>query len=113
MKHRKPRPRGLSAQVLRTATTTALLAHLQRLTAADFPAGYHRRDREARIVRDELARRHRADLDARPGTACPGPHRSIPNPSAWLLPSTPNHRAQRTRHRCRTPIRDRSRHGVT
>jgi len=72
MKHRRPHPRGLSAQVLRTATTTALLAHLQRLTAADFPAGYHRRAREARIVRDELARRYRADLDARPRHSVPG-----------------------------------------
>ncbi|GAA1872215.1 hypothetical protein [Brevibacterium marinum] len=72
MTHRRPHPRGLSAQGLRTATTTALLAHLQRLKAADFPAGHHRRDREARTVADELARRHRADLDARPRHSVPG-----------------------------------------
>lgn len=72
MSHRKRRSQGLSGEVLRTAPTDVLLAHLQRLTAADFPAGYHRRTRETRIVRNELARRHRADLDARPRHSVPG-----------------------------------------
>lgn len=66
------RSRKLSGHTLSTAPTAALLAHLQRLTAADFPKGHERRAREIRQVRAELTRRTRAYLAAWPRYSAPG-----------------------------------------